>query len=173
VSEEKTRRILQAARDICEQQGVGALRMDAVAAAAGVAKGTLYLYFATKEDLVAALAAHELPAWTTALAQRIAAAHDPGSRAIARLFAAAFAEDGIAPRLLPHLSEDAAASPAIDSALISAFPELDSGQAASLWVALRALHRGFPHDPEHLGLLEEALANQIRGTVRGSKNKKR
>jgi AcrR family transcriptional regulator len=53
----RTREILGAARQIIEQRGVEAVTMDEIASAAGVAKGTLYLYFEGKEDLVQALMA--------------------------------------------------------------------------------------------------------------------
>jgi AcrR family transcriptional regulator len=52
VTEFRTREILAAARNLLEQSGVDRLTMDGIAAAAGVAKGTLYLYFPSKEELV-------------------------------------------------------------------------------------------------------------------------
>ena len=51
----RTREILGAARTLLEQGGVDGLTMEGIAAAAGVAKGTLYLYFQSKEELI-----HEL-----------------------------------------------------------------------------------------------------------------
>ncbi|OGP69513.1 MAG: hypothetical protein A2Y80_06135 [Deltaproteobacteria bacterium RBG_13_58_19] len=48
----RTREILAAARSLLEQGGVEGLTMDGIAAAAGVAKGTLYLYFPSKEELI-------------------------------------------------------------------------------------------------------------------------
>lgn len=51
----RTREILGAARGLLEQGGMNGLTMDGIAAAAGVAKGTIYLYFQNKEDLI-----HEL-----------------------------------------------------------------------------------------------------------------
>lgn len=48
-------RILEAAQGVFARDGVHAARMDAVAKAAGLAKGTLYLYFPSKEALTAAL----------------------------------------------------------------------------------------------------------------------
>ncbi len=53
----RTREILAAAREVLERRGFGATTMDGIAAAAGVAKGTLYLYFRGKEDLIHALMA--------------------------------------------------------------------------------------------------------------------
>ncbi len=51
----RTREILAAARKLLEQRGPEAMTMDEIAADAGVAKGTLYLYFQSKDDLIQAL----------------------------------------------------------------------------------------------------------------------
>jgi len=51
----RTREILAAARRLMEQQGVDTLTMEEIAQAAGLAKGTLYLYFQSKDDLIQAL----------------------------------------------------------------------------------------------------------------------
>jgi AcrR family transcriptional regulator len=48
----RTREILAAARSLLEQGGVEGLTMEGIAAAAGVAKGTIYLYFPSKEELI-------------------------------------------------------------------------------------------------------------------------
>lgn len=55
VTEFRTREILAAARHLMLSRGVEAVTMEEVAAAAGVAKGTVYLYFKGKEDLIQAL----------------------------------------------------------------------------------------------------------------------
>ena len=51
----RTREIMAAARTLFEQRGPDAMTMEEVAAAAGVAKGTVYLYFQSKDDLIQAL----------------------------------------------------------------------------------------------------------------------
>jgi AcrR family transcriptional regulator len=51
----RTREILAAARRVMSQRGLEAFTMEEVAQAAGLAKGTLYLYFQGKEDLIRAL----------------------------------------------------------------------------------------------------------------------
>ncbi len=47
--------LLDAALDLFVERGYAATRLDDVAARAGVSKGTLYLYFANKEDLFKAV----------------------------------------------------------------------------------------------------------------------
>ena len=57
VSERKRNAILNAARTVFSRQGYAGASVDDVAAEAGIAKGTLYLYFKSKQELyVAALA---------------------------------------------------------------------------------------------------------------------
>jgi AcrR family transcriptional regulator len=51
----RTREILAAAKGLLAQEGIDALTMDEIAQAAGVAKGTLYLYFQSKDELIQAL----------------------------------------------------------------------------------------------------------------------
>ena len=53
----RNREILAAARKLLEQRGPEAMTMEEIAADAGVAKGTLYLYFQSKDDLIQALLA--------------------------------------------------------------------------------------------------------------------
>ncbi len=55
VTEFRTREILAAARRLMQSRGVEAVTVEEIAAAAGVAKGTVYLYFQGKEDLIQAL----------------------------------------------------------------------------------------------------------------------
>ena len=61
LNETKRHRILDAARQICSQNGYEAARMDDIAHVAGVSKGTLYNFFESKESLLIAtvLATHE------------------------------------------------------------------------------------------------------------------
>jgi TetR/AcrR family transcriptional regulator of autoinduction and epiphytic fitness len=49
--------ILRTAIELFSQRGLGAVTIDEVAAAADVGKGTIYNYFATKEDIVVAFMA--------------------------------------------------------------------------------------------------------------------
>lgn len=47
--------ILQAASDVFAERGIHKARIDDVAAAAGVSKGTIYWYFSSKDEIVFAL----------------------------------------------------------------------------------------------------------------------
>ncbi len=51
----RTQEILAAARKLLDQRGLETITMEEIAAAAGVAKGTLYLYFQSKDDLIQAM----------------------------------------------------------------------------------------------------------------------
>jgi AcrR family transcriptional regulator len=55
VTEFRTREILAAARRLMKDRGLEAVTMEEIAAAAGVAKGTVYLYFHGKDELIQAL----------------------------------------------------------------------------------------------------------------------
>jgi TetR/AcrR family transcriptional regulator len=59
--------LLDAALDLFVEKGFSATRVDEVAARAGVSKGTLFLYFQSKEDLFKAVVreniANQFPAW--------------------------------------------------------------------------------------------------------------
>src|SRR5262249_24895097 len=51
VTEFRTAGILEAARSVFAQKGFSAATVDDIAAAAGVAKGTVYLYYESKRDI--------------------------------------------------------------------------------------------------------------------------
>jgi AcrR family transcriptional regulator len=72
----KRGRILAAAAHLCERLGIEGVRMDAIAAEAGVSKGTLYRFFESREDLLLAtlIASHQPE---TYIAQE-APTHRPG-----------------------------------------------------------------------------------------------
>src|SRR5215467_8301633 len=91
--------VLQAARQLFAEQGVAAVSMDQVAAAAGVGKGTLFRRFGDKSGLAAAL----LDARERDLQEAILQGPPPlGPGALARDRLAAFA-DAYLSYLLEHL----------------------------------------------------------------------
>lgn len=58
VSEERKQQILNAATVVFARQGFHEARMEDIAREAGLSKGTLYLYFQSKDDIIAALLDH-------------------------------------------------------------------------------------------------------------------
>jgi len=58
--QENQQRILEAALQLFETQGVETTTIDAIAEAADVSRGTFFNYFPTKESLLSAIAAEEL-----------------------------------------------------------------------------------------------------------------
>jgi len=64
---------MDAAETLFVRLGIKATGIDAIAAAAGVAKGTFYLYFTTKDDVVAALVARYAERYGLALSEAVAA----------------------------------------------------------------------------------------------------
>ena len=48
---ERPNQILQAALEVFDEQGLAGARLEDIAKRAGVSKGTIYLYFANKEEL--------------------------------------------------------------------------------------------------------------------------
>jgi AcrR family transcriptional regulator len=55
VSDERKAQIINAAEDVFTQKGFDEARMDDIAEETGLSKGTLYLYFKSKDDLIIAI----------------------------------------------------------------------------------------------------------------------
>ena len=72
--EDRKEQILAAARDVFFEDGVRRATVDAIAGRAEVAKGTVYLYFSTKETILAHLVLEGLDT----LGERLLAAYDEG-----------------------------------------------------------------------------------------------
>lgn len=102
---ERRKGILALADRLCREQGYEEIRMTDLAREAGLAKGTLYLYFPSKESLFLALSAEKLNAVFAEIEQNLKAAAAKG-RLSADLVARAVA-GGISKDLcLPHLLSD-------------------------------------------------------------------
>jgi AcrR family transcriptional regulator len=80
--------LLEAALTLFVEKGFAATRSEEVAKAAGVSKGTLYLYFPSKEELLKAVIQHFLGAEIETGIQEAAAADGPIAQAMERLLVA-------------------------------------------------------------------------------------
>lgn len=71
-------RLLQAAAALAVEQGIQAVTIQAVAQAAGVTKGGLFHHFASKDDLIQAVIAHQLSAFDAIIDDALLTDHDRG-----------------------------------------------------------------------------------------------
>ena len=69
---ERPQELIDAALSLFVEKGFAATRTDEVAARAGVSKGTLYLYYASKEELLKAVIAQRLSSQITEGARQVA-----------------------------------------------------------------------------------------------------
>lgn len=74
--EEKRNLILQTAWAFLEEKELTDISMAQVAKGAGVAKGTLYLYFKTREEIFISLLGQEIAAWQASLRYRLSQGAD-------------------------------------------------------------------------------------------------
>ena len=79
-ADESKNRICEAAIEIAARDGFASMSLDAVAAEAGVSKGSLLYHFRTKEDLVQGTLAHFAESVRRMLLERIAADPTPRMR---------------------------------------------------------------------------------------------
>lgn len=104
---EKARRrseILHAAERLWEHSNYADLSMSHVAKEAKLAKGTLYLYFDTKEELFLALLSEKVHDWLTELADRLEQQPCHDAAALAHLFAEVASREAQTRRLMLLLS---------------------------------------------------------------------
>lgn len=97
--EERAELILQAAEAVLTEKGYYETSMDEIAARVGVAKGTLYLHYPGKEELVVALFEREITTFRQTVEQ-IAAADMPARARLEAILRHAYAELGSARRQL-------------------------------------------------------------------------
>lgn len=69
--------ILDAAKALYEQHGIEGVSMDRIAHEAEIAKGTIYLYFKSREELMMALIAAEMDHLLRSLERVVASKHTP------------------------------------------------------------------------------------------------
>lgn len=112
--EERRRRVILAALDLGNQGGYDAVQMREVSAAAGVALGTIYRYFSSKDHLLAAAMAE----WTGELEERLAKAPARGDTLSDRTV-----------NLLRRAWRAMEKSPRLSAALVRALSSSDEGVA--------------------------------------------
>lgn len=95
---ERRRSILAAADAHVRSAGFEAFSMAVLAKEAGIAKGTLYLYFETREEVLLSLYTEQLGTWCAALTERVAPGVDD------REFVRVFYECALADPVLLDLS---------------------------------------------------------------------
>lgn len=74
--------LLDAARQILLEDGVGALHMRAVAERAGLARNSVYEYFRSRDDLVVAVCADDFAAWSADVETELGGLADPDERVL-------------------------------------------------------------------------------------------
>jgi len=76
----KIQRIIDAAAQLFAERHYHEVRMDDIAAKAGVAKGTIYLHFKDKDDLYQALALNSLKKLTERIRDGLVGVRDPAAK---------------------------------------------------------------------------------------------
>lgn len=116
---ERRQAVLDAAARLLESERYDAVTMARIGAEAGVAKGTLYLYFATKEAVFLGLVGGMVDDWLAALAERldvVAAAEDaPASVRVADAIADTLLARPLLVRLLAMLHATLERNVAVES----------------------------------------------------------
>lgn len=102
--DERRKALLDAARSLFEEQSYQHVKVADVAARAGFAKGTVFVYYPTKEALFLALCEHHLGAWMDALAAELEQARGRiGAPRAAKILAGSLAAEPTLVRLLALL----------------------------------------------------------------------
>lgn len=165
--------LLTAGRELLAREAYPSVTMSAVAATAGLAKGTTYLYFPTKEALFLALLREELGAWFDRVAVGLPTGDEPAS--VAAFVARTLAAEPLLLRLLGllHLTLEAnvdadvvrpwklwLASRLADvgAALEAAVPSLPKGQGTVAILHLHALTVGLSQMATTTAIVDGVLA---------------
>jgi AcrR family transcriptional regulator len=170
----KREHLLEAATELWQEASFADFKMSALAERAGVAKGTLYLYFSTKEQLFLNLLEERLYNWMRRLAARLDDLEDASPRTVARVVREEFENDPSLDRLLPMLEsvlEHGIGKSAalafkrrllvevnhLAASLEAALPELQKGDGVEAAIMIRALHTGFRQMSDVSPVIREVL----------------
>lgn len=131
---ERRQQILRSARDVFAKRGYHAAKIDEIVAAAGIARGTFYLYFEDKRAIFEEIVDGMFARVGTAI---VRVETDNPERSVAdqvkdniRLIVAAFGEDPATTKIL--LSDAVGLDPAFDRKLLSFYEEVGKLLEASL-----------------------------------------
>ncbi len=160
---ERREAILSSAWNLFQQSSYEALTMDAIAHEAQLAKGTLFLYFRTKEELFLALTLKQLTNWFDGVDQQLAVLPAPAEpSALVEMFAASLRECSGFTRLLAILATALEQNSSVEAILVfkqellermlrtgglleQALPFLSAGEGARLLMQFQALVIGLQH----------------------------
>lgn len=175
---ERARALVDAAGALFDASTYAAVTMERVARAAGLAKGTVYLSFETKEALFLALETERFSEWFDAVDAALAREASPATpRRVARLLARSLEGRDAFVRLLVLLhvvleqNVDRAAGRAFKELLLrrvgrtgqlleSRLPFLPAGEGAALLMRLHALVLGFAQMASPPPALAELLSEE-------------
>jgi AcrR family transcriptional regulator len=161
--QERRQAILEAAWRIFQQSTYETVTMDSVARETSLAKGTLFLYFHTKEELFLAVIEQQLAEWFASVDEKLAQLIGPADRTqIVSLMAASLSERAGFTRLLAILSTVLEQNVTYESALAfkrhllgwmlqtgaeleRCLPFLEAGQGAHILMQSQAIVVGLWH----------------------------
>ncbi len=174
--EQRRAAILEAAAALFDERPIADISIGEVAKRAGVAKGSIYRYFATKEEVFLGLLQSDLDAWFEALVAALAGLSGKGSAAeVAALVVRTLRRRQVMIRLLSslffdiekNLSLEAATAfkrwlleevGAAGAALEAALPGLSEGGGGRMLLRLNALVAGLWPMAHPAGNMKEVLA---------------
>lgn len=174
--QERRQVILNAAWQLFQQTPYEALTIDAVARQVNLAKGTMFLYFHTKEELFLAVTAQQLSEWFAAVDKQLAQLPDPAPSAqVVRILADSLRERAGFTRLLAILSTGLEQNVAYEAALEfkrhllglllqtgaeleRCLPFLKTGEGAHLLMLCQAIVVGLWHLSDPAPVLKQVLA---------------
>ncbi|PKN94530.1 MAG: TetR/AcrR family transcriptional regulator [Chloroflexi bacterium HGW-Chloroflexi-6] len=160
---ERREAILLSAWNLFQQSSYEALTMDTIAREAQLAKGTLFLYFRTKEELFLALTLKQLTYWFDGVDQQLAILPLPAEpSALVEMFAVSLRERSGFTRLLAILATALEQNSSVEAILVfkqellgrmlrtgglleQALPFLSAGEGARLLMQFQALVIGLQH----------------------------
>jgi len=173
---ERRQTILDSAWKIFQQSSYEAVTMDAVARETNLAKGTLFLYFHTKEELFLAVTAQQLSEWFASVDEKLAQlSGDTAPERVIALMADSLRERAGFARLLAILSTMLERNVTYESALEfkrqllglmlqtgaeleRCLPFLETGEGAHLLMQCQAIVVGLWHLSDPAPMSKQVLA---------------